>query len=84
MGGSILTMKPIEDITPQAQADLDNFIRLNFEDVNGMTDEEHTIEEMNNAGITSEFELQDMNEAEWKKVCEQHEEYEAYDQWMGE
>jgi len=84
MDGSILTMKPIEDITPEAQADLDNFIRMNFEDVNGMTDEEQKALEMQNAGITSEFELQDMNEAEWKQVCERADEYEAYDQWMGE
>ena len=77
-------MKPIEDITPQAQADLDNFIRLNFEDVNGMTDEEQTALELRNAGLTNELDLQDMNEAEWKQVCEKSDEYEAYDQWMGE
>ena len=77
-------MKPTKELTPSASAKLDNFIRLNFEDVNGMTDEEQTALELENAGLTSEFDLQDMNEAEWKKVCEKSDEYEAYDQWMGE
>jgi hypothetical protein len=49
-----------------------------------MTDEEHTALELQNAGLTSEFDLQDMNEAEWKQVCERADEYEAYDQWIGE
>ena len=77
-------MKPTNELTPQAQADLDNFIRINFEDVNGMTDDEHTALELRNAGLTSEFDLQDMNESEWKQVCEKSNEYEAYDQWIGE
>ena len=77
-------MKPTKELTQEASAELDNFIRLNFEDVNGMTDEEQTALELENAGLTSEFDLQDMNEAEWKKVCERSDEYEAYDQWMGE
>jgi len=77
-------MKPTKELTPSASAKLDDFIRLHFEDINEMTDEEQTALEMQNAGITSEFELQDMNEAEWKLVCEKSDEYEAYDQWVGE
>jgi len=77
-------MKPTNDITPQASAELDDFIRINFESINGMTDEEHIALELQNAGLTSEFDLQDMNEAEWKQVCERAGEYEAYDQWIGE
>ena len=77
-------MKPTKELTQEASAELDNFIRLNFEDVNGMTDEEQTALELENAGLTSEFDLQDMNEAEWKQVCERADEHEAYDLWMGE
>jgi hypothetical protein len=77
-------MKPTKELTPTASAKLDNYITMTFEDVNEMTDTEQTALEMLNAGITSEFELQDMNEAEWKLVCEKSDEYEAYDQWMGE
>ena len=82
--GNILTMKPTKELTPKARAELDSYIRLNFEDVNGMTDEEQTALELENAGLTCEFDLLDMNETEWKKVCEKSDEYEAYDQWMGE
>ena len=77
-------MKPTKELTHEASVELDNYIRLNFEDVNGMTDEEQTALELENAGLTNEFDLQDMNEAEWKQVCERSDEYEAYDQWMGE
>ena len=77
-------MKPTDGMTPEAKQDLDNYIRLNFEDVNGMTDEEQTALEMQNAGIHTHGGLQDMNEAEWKQVCEKSNEYEAYEDWMGE
>ena len=82
--GNILTMKPTKELTPSASAKLDNFIRLNFEDINGMTDEEQIALEMSNAGISDPSQLQDMNEAEWKQVCVKANEYEAYDDWMGE
>ena len=77
-------MKPTDGMTPTASKKLDNYIHINFEDVNGMTDAEQHAQELENAGLTSEFDLQDMNETEWKKVCKKSEEYEAYDQWMGE
>ena len=77
-------MKPTDGMTPEAKQDLDNYIRLNFEDVNGMTDEEQTALELKNAGLTNEFDLQDMNESEWKQVCQKSNEYEAYEDWMGE
>ena len=77
-------MKPTNDITPEASADLDNFIRINFEDINGMTDEEHTAQELENAGLTTNWELEDMNESHWKEVTDKYGEYEAYDNWMGE
>ena len=77
-------MKPTNDITPEASADLDNFIRINFEQVNGMTDEEHTAQELENAGLTTDWELEDMNESHWKEVTDKYEEYEAYDGWIGE
>ena len=77
-------MKPTNDITPKASAELDAFIRINFEDINGMTDEEHTAQELENAGLHSRFDLEDMNESHWKEVTDKYEEYEAYDSWMGE
>ena len=77
-------MKPTNDITPQASAELDNFIHINFEQVNGMTDEEHTAQELQNAGLATQDQLEDMNESHWKGVTDKYEEYEAYDGWMGE
>ena len=52
-------MKPTKELTPSASAELDNYIRLNFEDINEMTDEEQTALELQNAGLTSEFDLTD-------------------------
>ena len=77
-------MKPTNDITPRASAELDDFIRINFEDINGMPDEEHTAQELENAGLTSQCDLEDMNESHWKEVTDKYEEYEAYDGWIGE
>ena len=77
-------MKPMNDITPKASAELDNFISINFENVNGMTDEEHIAQELENAGLVSLVALEDMNESHWKEVTDKYGEYEAYDNWMGE
>jgi hypothetical protein len=77
-------MKPTNELTPKASAALDNFIHINFEQVNGLTDEEHIAQELQNAGLSSESQLEDMNESHWKEVTDKYEEYEAYDGWMGE
>ena len=77
-------MKPTNELTPKASKALDNFIHINFEQVNGLTDEEHIEIEMQNAGVQSEHQLEDMNESHWKEVTDKYEEYEAYDGWVGE
>ena len=79
--GTILTMKPTKELTPTASAKLDNYIRINFEDVNEMTDAEQHSLELENAGVIVDESLADLTDQEWDKVCVK---YDESDEWMGE
>ena len=74
-------MKPTKDLTPTASAKLDNYIHINFEDVNEMTDAEQHAMELANAGCSTDFGYEDITESEWEKVCVK---YDESDEWMGE
>ena len=79
--GSILTMKPTDGMTPEAKQDLDNYIRINFEDVNEMTDAEQHALELANANCTTDFGYEDITDSEWKNVCSK---WDEVDDWRGE
>jgi len=79
--GSILTMKPTDGMTPTASKKLDNYIRINFEDVNEMTDAEQHALELANANCTTDFGYEDITDAEWDSVCSK---WDEVDQWQGE
>ena len=68
-GGNILTMKPTDGMTPTASKKLDNYITMNFEDVNEMTDAEQHAMELANAGCSTDFGYEDITESEWESVC---------------
>ena len=74
-------MKPTKEMTPSASAKLDNFIRLNFEDVNEMTDAEQHAMELANAGCSTDFGYEDITDSEWDSVCVK---WSESDQWQGE
>ena len=79
--GILLTMKPTNGMTPTASAKLDNYIHINFEDVNEMTDAEQHAMELANAGCSTDFGYEDITESEWDSVCLK---YAESDGWMGE
>ena len=74
-------MKPTKELTPTASAKLDNYIRINFEDVNEMTDAEQHAQELENAGLISDSSLDGLTDQEWDKACVK---YDESDEWMGE
>ena len=74
-------MKPTKGMTPTASEKLDNYIIMNFEDVNGMTDAEQHTQELENAGLIVDESLADLTEQEWNDVCVK---YDESDEWMGE
>ena len=74
-------MKPTDGMTPEAKRDLDNYIRINFEDVNEMTDAEQHATELQNAGMIVDESLVDLTDQEWDKVCVK---YDESDEWKGE
>jgi len=68
-------------MTPTASKKLDNYITMNFEDVNGMTDAEQHTQELENAGLIVDESLADLTEQEWDDVCVK---YDESSEWMGE
>ena len=68
-------------MTPTASEKLDNYIIMNFEDVNGMTDAEQHTQELENAGLVVDESLVDLTEQEWDDVCVK---YDESSEWMGE
>jgi hypothetical protein len=74
-------MKPTKELTPTASAKLDNYIHINFEDVNEMTDAEQHAQELENAGLITDSSLDGLTDQEWDKVCVK---YDESDEWMGE
>ena len=74
-------MKPTEGMTPTASKKLDNYITMNFEDVNGMTEAEQHSQELENSGVIIDESLADLTDQEGEKVCVK---YDESDEWMGE
>ena len=79
--GILLTMKPTDGMTPTASKKLDNYITMNFEDVNEMTDAEQHAIELANAGSSTDFGYEDITDSEWDSVCVK---WNESDQWQGE
>jgi hypothetical protein len=74
-------MKPTKELTPTASAKLDNYIHINFEDVNEMTDAEQHSMELTNAGCSTDDSYEDVTDSEWDGVCTK---WDEVDQWQGE
>ena len=79
--GIILTMKPTDGMTPEAKQSLDNYIRINFVDVNEMTDAEQHAQELENAGLIADASLDGLTDHEWNEVCVK---WDESDEWKGE